>query len=113
MLLNLFVALSNFTCVYPIYTSFKSHDYITTMIISFVSLFSFLSHLFENHKHGMKGIIKSKKISYILNRLDVLGCIFVIIRFGYLYYIKYGLNFLNIIYIKLFLSFVFNIISEY
>ncbi len=33
----------------------------------------------------------SPNVSYFLNRLDVLGCVFVGIRFGYIYYKKYGL----------------------
>lgn len=79
---NILVALSNVPSIFPIYQAHKNNDIVTLSCISFVSVFSFLSHLVENHKHGMPGIGISPKISYILNRLDVLGCIFAVSRFG-------------------------------
>ncbi len=48
---NLLVALSNYLSIYHIYTSFKNEDYLTIMCIFRFALFSFLSHLVENHKH--------------------------------------------------------------
>jgi hypothetical protein len=88
---NLLVAFSNFPCVYPISQSYDKGDYLTTSVIAFVSIASFVSHLIENHKHGMPGIGFSKKVSYYSNRLDVLGCVLAGSRFAYLYYAKYGL----------------------
>lgn len=89
--LNILVALSNILSIYPIFISYQKYDYITFGVLMFVTIFSFSSHLFENHKHGMKGIklinmskTMSEYVSYILNRFDVLGCIFVAIRFFYL-----------------------------
>lgn len=90
---NLIVALTNYTCVYPIYTSISNNDYTTTLCITFVALFSFLSHLVENHKHNMPGIGVSKKWSIILNKLDVLGCWIVIIRICCLYCVIHGFDF--------------------
>lgn len=55
-LLNLVVALTNITCFYPIYISLFNEDYLTMCCIIFVSFFSFISHLFENYKHGMTGL---------------------------------------------------------
>lgn len=83
-ILNLIVASSNIPAVYPLYVSLLHSDYLTFGAIAFVSTFSFLSHLFENHKHGMNGIkfvTTSKSFSYILNRLDVLGCILTAMRY--------------------------------
>ena len=87
---NILVALSNLPSLYPIYLSLNHKDYLTTFSLLFVSTFSFLSHLVENHKHGMPGIGVPRAISHFLNRLDVLGCLFVSSRLAYLYYNKFG-----------------------
>ena len=89
---NIIVAASNFTCILPLIASYVKKDFISFTIFSFVSLASITSHLIENHKHGMPGMGFNKSTSYILNRLDVMGCIFTIIRFVIMYYGKYGLN---------------------
>ena len=117
--LNIIVAITNFTCIFPIYISIKNKDNITVFALIFVSFFSIISHLLENHKHGMTGIFDtSKEISYILNRLDVLGSIIIILRLAKLYYNKYNIS-ANIIksnsvkFILMLLPILFNIISEY
>ena len=92
MFSNIIVALSNVLSFYPIYISYFKRDYITTSLLSFVSTTSFISHLIENHKHGMPGIGFSKKMSYIMNRFDVLGCIMVSARLLYLYNSKYNFS---------------------
>jgi len=89
---NLIVAFSNLPCVYPLYIAYTNNDILTFGAIAFVSTASFVSHLIENHKHGMPGIGFSENISYIANRFDVLGCIGVISRFAYIFYKKYGFN---------------------
>ena len=93
MLSNFIVAVSNFPAVYPIYLSFANKDYLTASSICFVAAASFISHLAENHKHGMSGIGFSRRTSYILNRFDVIGCFIVAARFSYIYYAKYGFFF--------------------
>lgn len=92
MLANLYLALSNFPAVYPISRAHRHGDYTTAGIIFFVSVASFVSHLAENHKHGMPGIGLSQRVSYILNRFDVLGCVLVGCRLAQLYLSKYGLS---------------------
>jgi hypothetical protein len=87
---NIIVALSNFPSIYPIYLSLHFNDFYTFASLAFVSFWSIVSHLLENHKHGMPGLGNSKKISYLTNRLDVLGCGLIISRICYLYYYKYG-----------------------
>lgn len=89
---NIFVALSNFPCIFPICLTFINKDYLTCGLISFVVSASFSSHLVENHKHGMPGIGFSKQVSYVLNRVDVFGCLLIGSRFAQLYYLKYGLS---------------------
>lgn len=69
---NLIVAVSNFPAIYPIITCYQNQDYITLITIGFVAIASLLSHVVENHKHGMPGIGVSNQISYLLNRFDVL-----------------------------------------
>ena len=63
---------------------------ITFYCILYVSVLSFISHLVENHKHDMPGVGFPKKFSYIMNRLDVLGCLIVLYRLVDLYITKYG-----------------------
>lgn len=118
MIQNLIVALSNFPAIFPLYQTIKKNDYLTFGVISFVTTGSFLSHLVENHKHGMPGIGFSKEVSYLLNRMDVLGCLLVGCRFGYLYFDKYGFDYNLIIKAKFFsglviMSFLMLQISEY
>ena len=118
MLANLLVALSNAPCYFPINTALANNDRITFGALAFVSSASFLSHLVENHKHGMPGIGFSKKVSYFLNRLDVLGCLVVSSRFSYLYFTKYGLSNSPLLDNKLFIlasviPLIFLRISEY
>lgn len=109
---NLPTTLSNLPTLVPIYLSFQKSDYLTCVCISFVFVFSFLSHLVENHKHGMNGFIKvSRESSYYLNRLDVLGCIMVIVRFSSLYFNK-NLSFSWDDYFILVVSLLINFISE-
>ena len=118
MLQNLIVALSNIPAIYPIYLASRQKDYLTVAALGFVGLASFTSHLVENHKHGMSGIGFSPKVSYILNRFDVLGCALVAMRFSYLYYNKYGLS-LNIVlqnkvlFFSFLIPFIFLRISEH
>lgn len=122
---NILVASSNWTCVYPILTAIRKGDYWSAGAVSFVSVFSILSHLVENHKHGMVGITgpfgtgsRACAVSYYLNRMDVIGCGLVAMRLGYVYYHKYGFSMLPILNNKLILLYcaaliVCNFISEY
>ncbi|AGF84914.1 hypothetical protein QJ854_gp868 [Moumouvirus goulette] len=118
MLANIIVGISNLPAYYAIKLSYINHDYLTCSSLMFVATASVISHIVENHKHGMSGVGFSKTTSYILNRFDVLGCALNIARFGYLYYSKYGMNFdifmRNKSYIYFFLvSFLLLRISEY
>ena len=88
---NLAVALSNLPVLLPLKTAVARGDFWTTMAIAFVGLASFVSHLVENHKHGMPGLGRvSPEMSYYLNRADVLGCILVVVRLGGLYIARHG-----------------------
>lgn len=85
---NLFVASTNLPILLPLYLSYENNDYVTGLSLLFLGIFSFTSHLFENHKHCMPGFGLSKKVSYILNRLDVLGCIILGPRLLYFAYLN-------------------------
>lgn len=74
-MLNYIVALSNLPILCPLKLAIMNGDYWTGASIGFVGSMSFISHLIENHKHGMEGIGLSKQVSYLLNRFDVLGCV--------------------------------------
>ena len=107
---NVLLAISNWVIYMPMYKSYYADDYLTTLCLLFVGSMSFLSHLVENHKHGMPGIGFSRKMSYILNRCDVIACIFTLARFGYLSYFV-SLN--KEIYFNALLALICMIISEY
>ncbi len=115
---NILIACSNYPAIKIIQSTQNNNDIITYIILLFTISISFLSHLFENHKHGMSGWYLSRDWSFFLNRLDLLGVIVTLSRFLYLYYIKYGWDLSVLIphQYPLFLTFsgiVFNIISEY
>lgn len=78
--LNLITAFTNITAFFPLYRSCVHKDFITFGAISFVAVFSFISHLYENHKHGMGLKEHSKVVSYYLSKLDVLGAWIVVFR---------------------------------
>ena len=109
---NILVAITNFPVLYPIKVCIKSGDYLTASTFLFVGLASFFSHLVENHKHDMPGILGiSPETSYLLNRLDVLGVCLVLARVSYLYLSSI---FLHLDLLALFLlSSCFNLLSEY
>lgn len=113
MLANIFVALTNFPVVLPVITAYEHGDVFTACVIAYVGLASFVSHLAENHKHGMAGIGFSQRTSYLLNRLDVLGCGLTIMRLGYLYYMRHGVGIVDSRMLILFVPIVFLQISEY
>jgi hypothetical protein len=89
---NIIVALSNFPCMLPLWRSHSRGDLITTAAISFVSVASITSHLVENHKHGMLGIGFSQTTSYLLNRMDVIGCFIIAARLASLYIHCHGFD---------------------
>lgn len=89
---NILVATSNISVILPLYQSIINQDYLTTTAISFVGSMSFVSHLVENHKHGMFGVGLPRYISVLTNKLDVFGAIMAGIRFGYMYYQIFGFD---------------------
>ncbi len=115
---NILVAGSNFGAIKVIQSTLLNDDYITYIVVSYVAVASFISHLFENHKHGMPGWYLSPEVSYLLELLGVTGVILTVTRFCYLYYINYGLTVdvlkphLNEICVGVFGIF-FNLLSEH
>lgn len=88
--INIILAFTNITSIFPIYVCLLYEDYLTAFLVSMAALFSFLSHLIENHKHGGTGIIIdnvdiiSRKTSFILNRFDGFFASLTFLRFVYL-----------------------------
>lgn len=83
---NLLTTFTNIPMIMSIYLAYSNSDYMTMLCITFVMYFSFSSHLVENHKHNMTGLKRvSSRMSYFLNRMDVLGCLIVACRFCYLF----------------------------
>ena len=87
---NWTVASSNLAAYYPLILMYVSSDWISFLCLLNVSVASFVSHLFECHKHGMPGNGVSERTSYLLNRWDVGGCIVFAARFAYIYIDRYG-----------------------
>lgn len=86
---NLLVAITNAPAIYPISKSILRKDYWTTTALGIVTVASVVSHLIENHKHGMPGLGFSQNTSYYLNRMDVAGCAALCARLAYCYWSKY------------------------
>ena len=113
---NLLVAVSNVTVLWPLLTSWYKRDYLTFGSLLFAGASSFISHLFESHKHGMYGFGCPHHISYLLNRMDVVGVALTTSRLLYLFGNKYGLDFSTYPWTLIFkfgLSFCLNAISEW
>lgn len=114
---NIIVAVSNIPALLSISLSLEHNDYITAFSILFVFIGSVVSHLLENHKHGMPGILNvSPTTCYLWCKVDVSGCLIVGSRFIYLLYSK---NCIDIFYNNQYMIYwlitalSFNLISEY
>jgi hypothetical protein len=71
---NLIVALSNITCIFPIINSSPRNGInLLTLLVVHASFWSFISHLYENHKHNMGLKIHSKEISRTANSLNIMA----------------------------------------
>lgn len=113
---NLIMALSNLPALVPLYIIFcNKEDYTTGIILSLAVIASFISHLLENHKHGMIGYYDvSSMTSYIWNKLDVIFANMVFLRIGYLYFNIYGFYIYDPhMIVNFLLIFLIGIFSEY
>lgn len=78
---NWIVASSNAPVIMCIYYAWCNRDFISSMLLAFVGFASFVSHLVENHKHGMPGAIKvSQSASLAWNTLDKIGVFLCVVR---------------------------------
>ena len=90
-LYNIINAFSNLTAVDTLITCLQQKDYTTVFCIIFAALSSFFSHLAENHKHNLPGVLGlTPRQSYILNRIDVLAVSVTIAKMIVIYYHRYG-----------------------
>lgn len=82
---NLYVALSNAVAVYPIWLA-RERPADCWLLVG-VALASAVSHLVENHKHDMPGVLPwlPPRISFWINRVDAIFAFCAIARFSYLY----------------------------
>lgn len=85
-MMNILVASTSVVSYWPILEAFKANDMITGGIITLAASSSFVSHLFESHKHNMWGFGMPSKLSYLLNRVDVAGVGAFILRMLWLLY---------------------------
>ena len=114
---NIILAITNLSAILPIYLSVIHNDRYTAAVLLAVAIASFLSHLVENHKHGMPGIGFPRIISIVLNKIDVVCCIFVFARIGYISVATYVSKIFWLIINKNIylyaLPLILNIVSEY
>lgn len=75
---NCWMAATNLTALFPLFKA--KNDTLTLYSLAFAAGASFISHLFESHKHGMIGFNCSHRVSYLLNRTDVLAAALLVIR---------------------------------
>jgi hypothetical protein len=114
--LNVIMAVTNITAIYPIKYAFLKKDYTTSLMTSCVALFSTFSHLFESHKHKMWGFGIGQNTSLFLNQLDRLGVFLLVGRSFYLWWLN-GKRLTIIkrrigLFIAISGSFLLNILSE-
>lgn len=121
---NIIIAILSFSLLYPLYFSyFKYNDFYTSLLLLFMAFSSSIHHLFESHQNKMNGFNCNKKLSILLQKIDVF---FVAILFLRLLYLILGLldNIRQIpdpkyiilhnpIHISLFISLIFLYISKY
>jgi len=118
---NRILAFSNLMGLFPLFVAWSvMRDTITFLCLLNVTLASFVSHLFECHKHGMPGYGLTPRTSYLLNRWDVVGCLIFMVRFAQLYIQDYGWSPYFLLYnynwlylVEALIGFVFLRISEY
>jgi len=77
---NVLVASSNAVAILPIRQAVLNQDWFTAGCIIVAAMMSFISHLFESHKHDQIGFGCEFRVSYILNRLDVAGVYLLVAR---------------------------------
>jgi hypothetical protein len=82
---NSLTTLTNITAYYPVITALSLNDKITAYCVMFAAGSSAISHLFESHKHNMWGFGCPPHVSYVLNRLDVMGVVILVLRVSYLW----------------------------
>lgn len=105
---NAIIAITNFAALYPLNQSIINRDPLTSFLIFSAYLASFISHLAENHKGRLPGLMGvSTKTSWILNKIDVVAAWFLFLRLFYLY----GFSGWN--YPMLISAFVCSILSEW
>lgn len=102
MLPNLILAVTNLVGILPIFKCLDNDDTITFGILSYMVAISTISHLVENHKHNMPGIGYSKKVSRILNNMDIGMCFITAMRLLFVasnirYYSLMGITLINIV----------------
>ena len=75
---NLIVALTNFPALLSIKKTLLHDDYKTCGILIFLTTWSVISHLIQNHKHNMPGIGNfSISTSKLTNYLDIVGSVLI------------------------------------
>lgn len=87
---NILTAMTNVVAVYPLYIAYKAGDSGTLSLVGLAATASFLSHLFESHKHAMWGFGTSHKISSILNAIDIVAAIGLTGKIGKMGYNLYS-----------------------
>lgn len=70
---NVIVALTNIPAVMPLWNSLQRGDHLTAACVGFAACASFVSHLFEAHKHGNVGFGCTPAMSRWLNYADRLA----------------------------------------
>jgi hypothetical protein len=77
---NVLLAISNIPAIETYQLASKHNDHSTARYVALVAFMSFVSHLFQSHKHNQRGFGCPKHYSIWLNRLDLLGCFLLTCR---------------------------------
>ncbi len=110
---NIIIVASNLSAYYPMKIAYEKNDYKTLICIGFVASASFVSHLFQSHKHKQIGFGTRIQTSKLLNWVDIFGCAVIVLRLCYLFYnSRYQRNIIRKLLIPLLFCIGLNLISE-
>ncbi len=111
---NVLVACSNVCALYPISLAYNAGDHVGTFVLSASLVTSFISHLVENHKHGMPGFVRvSNHTSLLWNRADVVCAYGVVLYVGWIYFAKFPYGFYDAKMVHLAIALACGAISEW
>jgi hypothetical protein len=115
MIANLILTITNFIALYPMSIAYRSRDWLTFVLLLFVTMASVSSHCVENYRHTFTGMITvSQSTAIALNDVDKILCIPILLRMMWIVgrMLRYDRGLFTHLIILIILSLLLNIISS-